>query len=734
MNRQRLFSFFLVAIICSITTAGVKKEIPIYKQSGVSIDARTADLLSRMTIEEKILQLNQYILGLNTNVNNIGEAVDDMPVGIGSYIYFSGDAHLRNKAQRRAMEESRLGIPILFGFDVIHGFQTIYPIPLAQGCTWNPELVRQSCSMAAREARMSGTDWTFSPMIDVARDGRWGRVAEGYGEDPYTNAIFGVASVRGYQGDTLASSNQVAACLKHFAGYGMSEGGRDYTATDISRQALWDTYFPPYEAGIKAGAATVMSAFNDISGVPATANFYLLTEILKKRWAHKGFVVSDWNAVEQLVSQGVAANRKEAALKAFSAGVEMDMKDNCYREYLSELLAENKITIEQIDDAVTRILRLKFELGLFENPYTPIYKDEERILRPVDKELASKVVEESIVLLKNEKNLLPLKDKKKIAVIGPMAKDKQNLLGSWSAHGRKDNVESIYEGLEKEFGANAELLYTLGCDFDGDDSSGFKEACAIAAQSDVILLCLGEKAAWSGENASRSTIALPSIQVQLATELQVLGKSIVLILTNGRPLELCKLETLSDAIVELWQPGIAGGTPLAGILSGRINPSGKLCITFPLTSGQIPVYYNARKSSRPDQGKYQDISTKPLYEFTHGLSYTTFTYGDIKVSHTKVNKQGKLVAEVPVTNSGEMDGYETVHWFISDPYCSISRPVMELKYFEKRFIKKGETVLFSFELEPTRDLSFVDDCGNRILEEGDYYIIVKNNRLKIEVE
>lgn len=736
MNKQKLLTLCAVATFCAplLASGVISKDVPLYKQPGVSIDKRVEDLLSRMTLDEKVLQLSQYIVGLNTNENNTGEVITELPDGVGSYIYFSEDAGLRNKLQRKAVENTRLGIPILFGFDVIHGFRTIYPIPLAQGCAWNPELVKELSAIAARESRMSGTDWTFSPMIDVARDGRWGRVAEGYGEDPYTNAVMGVAAVEGYQGDTLSSTVNVAACLKHYVGYGRSEGGRDYTATDISRQSLWETYLPPYEAGIKAGAATVMSSFNDISGIPATANRYLLTEVLKKRWNHKGFVVSDWNAVQQLIQQGVAANRKEAAYKAFSAGLDMDMKDDCYREHLAALVAEGKIDEKNIDESVARILRLKFQLGLFEHPYTPVYEDSERILRAEYREAAARMAQESMVLLKNENSLLPLKKGMTMAVIGPMAKDKENLLGSWKAHGRVDDVESIYEGLKKEFGSNTRLLYAAGCDFDGDDISLFAEATSVASQADVVILCLGEKSAWSGENASRSNIALPHIQEQLAAELYKAGTPVVILLSNGRPLELARLAQQCDAMLEIWQPGVAGGTPLAQILSGGANPSGKLCITFPFNSGQIPIYYNERQSSRPDQGQYQDIPTTPMYDFGYGLSYTAFSYGTMRASSGSIQKNGKLRVEVPVTNTGNMDGYETVHWFISDPYCSISRPIKELKHFEKRFLKKGETAIFSFEIDPQRDYSYIDESGNRFLEEGDYYVLVKDQKVKIEIK
>ncbi len=708
-------------------------EIPLYKDAGRTVDERVADLLSRMTLEEKILQLNQYILGENSNVNNIGEVSDTFIPGIGSYIYFNDNAVLRNSLQRRELEVSRLGIPLLFGFDVIHGFRTIFPIPLAQACSWNPELVGQACAVAAQEARMSGVEWVFSPMIDVARDGRWGRVAEGYGEDPYATSVFAVAAVGGYQGSDLSSPRSVAACLKHFVGYGLSQGGRDYEATDVSPQALWDTYLPPYEAGVCAGAATVMSAFNDINGTPATANHYLLTEVLKEKWDFGGFVVADWNAVEQLISQGVAADKKEAAYKAFAAGVDMDMKDFCYKDHLGALVAEGKIPVARIDEAVANILALKFRLGLFEQPYAVELPEDERILLPYNKELATKMAEESMVLLKNDNGLLPL-CAKTVAVIGPMADNREHMLGSWTAHGRVEDVEgSIYDNLQKEFGKKMDFLYAAGCGFDGDDRSGFAEARAIAEQADVLVLCLGEKNAWSGENASRSTLALPAIQEALLQDMKKTGKPIVLVLSNGRPLELCRIEPLCDAIVEMWQPGIMGGKALAGILSGRINPSGKLSITFPLTTGQIPMYYNTRQSARPFQGKYQDIPTEPLYAFGHGLSYTTFEYGDLYLPKDTIRKNEKLRLEIQVTNAGNFDGKETVHWFVSDPTCSISRPVKELKFFEKQFIEAGTCRTFYFELIPERDLSFVNAQGERFLETGTYYVMVKDKKIKLEL-
>lgn len=710
-----------------------KKSIPLYKDAKAPIEKRIDDLISRMTLEEKVLQLNQYTLGRNNNVNNVGEEVKKVPSEIGSLIYFDINPELRNSMQKKAMEESRLGIPIIFGYDAIHGFRTIYPISLGQACSWNPGLVEQACAVSAQEARMSGVDWTFSPMIDVARDPRWGRVAEGYGEDPYTNGVFAAASVRGYQGDDMSAENRMAACLKHYVGYGASEAGRDYVYTEISAQTLWDTYLLPYEMGVKAGAATLMSSFNDISGVPGSANPYIMTEILKKRWKHDGFIVSDWGAVEQLKNQGLAATKKDAARYAFNAGLEMDMMSHAYDRHLKELVEEGKVTMAQVDESVRRVLRVKFRLGLFERPYTPVTNEKDRFFRPQSMAVAAQLAAESMVLLKNDNQILPLTNKKKIAVVGPMAKNGWDLLGSWCGHGKDTDVEMLYDGLTTEFGGDAELRYAMGCKPQGNDRSGFAGALDVARWSDVVIVCLGEMLTWSGENASRSTIALPQIQEELVKELKEAGKPVILVLSNGRPLELNRMEPLCDAILEIWQPGINGARSMAGILSGRINPSGKLAMTFPYSTGQIPIYYNRRKSGRGHQGFYKDITSDPLYPFGHGLSYTEFKYGTVTPSATKVKRGDKLSAEVTVTNTGSRDGAETVHWFISDPYCSITRPVKELKHFEKQFIKAGETKTFRFDIDLERDFGFVNEDGKRFLEAGEYHILVQGQTVKIEL-
>ncbi len=705
---------------------------PLYKDPALPEETRVNDLLGRMSLKDKILQLNQYTLGRNNNVNNVGEEVKEIPAEIGSLIYFDAEPGLRNMMQKKAMEESRLGIPILFGYDVIHGFRTVYPISLAQACSWNPELVEKACAVAAQESRMSGVDWTFSPMIDVARDPRWGRVAEGYGEDPYTNGVFCVASVKGYQGTNLTDSTTVAACLKHFVGYGASEAGRDYVYTELSPQTLWDTYLPPYKAGVEAGAQTVMSSFNDISGIPASANPYTLNEILKQRWGFDGFVVSDWGAINQLKEQGYTPDNKEGAMRAINAGLDMDMMNHAYNRHLESLVEEGLVKEEVIDDAVRRILRVKFRLGLFENPYTPEIKD--RFLKNSSLETAGRLAAESMVLLKNDSTkVLPLKNFRKIAVIGPMAQNRKDLLGSWHAHGNPDDVVSWWDGITKEFGTTHEIRFAQGCDLDEEIENGIAEASDLAKWADVVIVCLGEKYNWSGENASRADIHLPAPQERLAEELASVGTPMVLILANGRPLALDRIEPHFNAIIEGWQPGVAGGEAMAGILSGRINPSGKLAMTFPYTTGQIPIYYNRRKSGRHHQGYYKDITSEPMYPFGHGLSYTDFEYGAPVLSSVKIGKTDKITATVSVKNNGTMAGDETVMWFISDPFSTITRPVKELKHFEKRNIPAGATEVFTFEIDPLKDLGYVDRDGNRFLESGDYYVRVKDKSIKLTV-
>ena len=710
--------------------AAKKQQLPPYKDATLSIDTRVTDLMSRMTLQEKIAQLNQYTLGRNDNVNNLDEVVTNIPGETGSLIYFGDDAELRNAMQKKAVEGTRLGIPILFGFDVIHGFRTVYPIPLALGATWNPELAGQACRVAAQEAYDAGIDWTFSPMVDIARDPRWGRIAEGYGEDPYLTSVFGAASVKAYQGDDLSQPYNIAACLKHYVGYGASEAGRDYVPTEISRQTLWDTYLPPFEAGVKAGAATLMSSFNNISGTPGSANRYTMTDVLKEKWGHDGFVVADWNAVVQLINQGMAEDGKAAAMYAINAGLDMDMVDNLYMQHLEDLVAEGKVSEDRIDDAVRRVLTLKFRLGLFDNPYTEEKPESERILLPRSLEIAEQAAIESMVLLKNDSGILPLSADLKIALIGPMAKNQADLLGSWYGRGRAEDVVSIFDGLKEVLGT--EPAYAQGCDFDSEIPGGFEEAVETASQADVVVLCLGEKRSWSGENASRSTIALPGIQEELLMTVKETGKPVVVLLSNGRSLDLTRISPAADAVLEIWQPGVMAGKAVASILTGESNPSGRLTVTFPYTTGQIPIYYNRRDSGRRGtQGLYQDIPSTPMYEFGYGLSYTDYEYGQLTVSADSFTVNDTVTASITVRNAGQMDGKETVQWYICDPYSTLTRPVKELKHFEKKLLKAGEEYTFTFEIDPAKDLSFVNADGERFVEAGDYYIIVKDKKVKI---
>ena len=723
------------ATFCLIVAFGCSSEKdPIYKDASADIEARVNDLVNRMTLEEKILQLNQYVLGVNTVENNFGEVVKDIPVEIGSLIYFNDHAEVRNAMQKKAMEESRLGIPILFGHDVIHGYRTTYPIPLALACSWNPELVRQASEVAAQEAYACGVNWTFSPMVDVSRDPRWGRVMECFGEDPYANAVFCEAVVKGYQGDDLSEKNRIAACLKHYVGYGASEAGRDYVPTEISDQTLWDTYLPPFEAGVKAGAATLMSAFHTISGIPASANHYILTEVLKDKWQHDGFVVSDWGAVEQLRYQGMAEDEKEATMLAFNAGIEMDMADRMYQKYLKELLDEGKVNMKQVDESVRRILRVKFRLGLFETPYVEEKPESEIYLLPKSLEVAEQAAAESMVLLKNEGSVLPLENVGTIAVIGPVANDSTQHLGNWGARARAEDVVGIIQGMNEEYAGKSKILTAKGCDFEGDDKSGFAEAVRVAKASDVVVVCLGHKGSWSGENQSRSTIEIPQIQEELLAAVEATGKPIVVLVTTGRPVELPRIEKKADAILQTWHSGIRAGKAIAGLLSGRYNPSGKLAMTFPYSTGQIPIYYNRRHRARTgDQGLYKDITSEPMYPFAHGLSYSTFEYGKLTVSSDKLKEGETIYAEVTVKNTSQRDGLETVHWFVKDPYSHITRPIKELKYFEKKLIKAGEIVTFRFEINPLRDLGFVNREGKKYLDKGEYRIMVGDQSVSVHV-
>lgn len=716
-GKSVIFLSVLACGILAVSCAGTD----VYKDPSAPVEKRVEDLLSKMTLEEKIYQVTQWTYGKNMNANNVETSMKEVSSMIGSLLYRSTSPEYYNMIQHKAVEESRLGIPILCGFDAIHGYKTIFPIPLAQSCSWNPDMVARSCAVAAEECRLSGVHWTFSPVLDVARDSRWGRVSEGYGEDPYLTSEMGVAAVRGYQGEDLSDTTSIAACLKHFVGYSWSQGGRDYQYTEISDQTLWDTALPPFEAAVKAGAATVMSAFNDISGVPASANSYTMNEVLRGKWGFDGLVVSDWGAVVQLMSQGAAADTTEACMKAITAGLDMDMVDDVYLTSLDSLITSGQLDGSVLDEAVRRILRVKFRLGLFEKPYIVELPESERFLLEDSRKLARAFAAETFVLLKNEGDILPLSsDRKTVALLGPMADNREDLMGSWNGQGDARDVVTIREGLEA---SGMSVKYFGGCPFDGDDRSGFTRAKAIAAGSDVVVVCLGEKNGWSGENASRAGISLPRIQLDFLRTVASAGKPVVVLVSSGRPVEMEEIARHADALVEIWQPGTEGGNAVADVLSGLVNPSGKLTMTFPLCSEQQPSFYNQRPSARPFMGHYQDISKKPVYEFGYGLSYSDFEYGELRIDHESVATDGRLTAEIDVTNVSDTDGQETVLWFIQDPVASVTRPVKELRHFEKRLIRAGQTETFRFEIEPQKHLSYYDGDGVRHLEAGDFRLM-----------
>ena len=716
-GKSVIFLSVLACGILAVSCAGTD----VYKDPSAPVEKRVEDLLSKMTLEEKIYQVTQWTYGKNMNANNVETSMKEVSPMIGSLLYRSTSPEYYNMIQHKAVEESRLGIPILCGFDAIHGYKTIFPIPLAQSCSWNPDMVARSCAVAAEECRLSGVHWTFSPVLDVARDSRWGRVSEGYGEDPYLTSEMGVAAVRGYQGEDLSDTTSIAACLKHFVGYSWSQGGRDYQYTEISDQTLWDTALPPFEAAVKAGAATVMSAFNDISGVPASANSYTMNEVLRGKWGFDGLVVSDWGAVVQLMSQGAAADTTEACMKAITAGLDMDMVDDVYLTSLDSLITSGQLDESVLDEAVRRILRVKFRLGLFEKPYIAELPESERFLLEDSRKLARAFAAETFVLLKNEGDILPLSsDRRTVALLGPMADNREDLMGSWNGQGDAGDVVTIREGLEA---SGMSVKYFGGCPFDGDDRSGFTRAKAIAAGSDVVVVCLGEKKGWSGENASRAGISLPRIQLDFLRTVASAGKPVVVLVSSGRPVEMEEIARHADALVEIWQPGTEGGNAVADVLSGLVNPSGKLTMTFPLCSEQQPSFYNQRPSARPFMGHYQDISKKPVYEFGYGLSYSDFEYGELRIDYESVATDGRLTAEIDVTNVSDTDGQETVLWFIQDPVASVTRPVKELRHFEKRLIRAGQTETFRFEIEPQKHLSYYDGDGVRHLEAGDFRLM-----------
>ena len=713
-----------------------------------TIDQKVNALLKQMTLEEKIGQLNQYTGNnqatgpITINPNKETEIKKGL---IGSMLNVLGTKYTR-QYQELAMQ-SRLKIPLLFGQDVVHGYKTTFPLPLAEAASWDLEAMELSARIAAVEASASGIHWTFAPMVDISRDPRWGRVMEGAGEDTYLGSRIAYARVKGFQGN-LGDVNSVMACVKHFAAYGAAVGGRDYNSVDMSERMLWETYLPPFKAALDAGAATFMNSFNDINGIPATANKYLQRDILKGKWNFQGFVVSDWGSIGEMVNHGYSKDNKEAALQAITAGSDMDMESNAYRYHLAELVKENKVPIALIDDAVKRILRKKFELGLFDNPYK--YSNPEReqaaLNNPEHRKAARDIAAKSVVLLKNEKNILPLsKDTKTIAFIGPLVKEHKQNMGFWAVElpelDYDKQVVSQWEGVQNKVSSSTKLLYAKGCEIEGDNKDGFAEAIAVANQADVVILSIGERADMSGEAKSRSNIHLPGVQEELVKAIQATGKPVVVLINAGRPLVFNWTADNVPAIAYTWWLGSEAGNAIADVLFGDYNPSGKLPMSFPREEGQIPIYYNHFNTGRPAPNEtafnyvsaYTDLKNSPRFPFGYGLSYTTFEYSDLKLSKNKIKSTEGIAVSLNVKNSGKVAGEEVVQLYLRDKVGSVVRPIIELKDFQKIKLNAGETKTIKFIIDKEK-VSFYNAALQWIAEPGDFDLMIGSSSSDIRLK
>ena len=682
--------------------------------------ARIEKLLAKMTLEEKLGQLTQ----------RSGDEIDDADTPqarqkteafldtiresrVGAFLNVHGAERI-NRLQRVAVEQTRLGIPLIFGLDVIHGYKTVFPIPLAEACTWDPELIERAAAVAAAEARAAGIHWTFAPMVDIARDPRWGRVAEGAGEDPYLGSVIAAARVRGFQGDDPAAHDRLLACAKHYCAYGGAEGGRDYNTVDVSERTLREVYLPPFKAAVDAGVGSIMSAFNDLNGVPASANPFTLTTILREEWGFSGFVVSDWKSIGELVQHGVAATPADAARLAISAGVDMDMCSFTYRAHLADMVRRQRIREEVIDAAVRRVLQAKLRMGLFDHPYADPQREARVCLTPEHLRLARQVACSSIVLLKNEGGVLPLeKHIASVAVIGPLADSGKDLFGTWAGIGGHGDAVTVLEGIRAGVSEQTRVLYAKGCELEGDDRSGFAEAVANAKQADVAILVVGEGEALSGEARCRTSLDLPGVQGALLQAVHATGVPAVVVLMNGRPLSINWTAEHVPAIVEAWHLGSECGHAVADVLFGQFNPSGKLPITFPRNVGQVPVYYYCKNTGRPPSdhdrftSKYLDTPHTPLFPFGFGLSYTTFEYSQLEVAPDRIAPSGSVTVRATVTNTGRRAGHEIVQVYVRDVVASVSPPVKRLRGFERIFLEPGESRRVTFTLS-FEDLGLYD--------------------------
>lgn len=719
----------LCAVLFSCTTT------PGNKTTNEGINNRVDSLLSLMTLEEKIGQLTQFTSDYDVTGPTIrpGYKEDIRKGRVGSVFNAFGAAYTR-QLQEIAVKETRLGIPLLFGYDVIHGHRTIFPIPLGEAASWDLEAIRTSAEIAAAEASAEGLHWTFAPMCDISRDPRWGRVLEGAGEDTYLGSRIAEARVRGFQGNQIGDPHHVLACVKHFAAYGAPQAGRDYHTVDMSERVLREVYLPPYKAAIDAGAATVMSSFNEFDGVPATGNKYLLTNILRDEWGFNGFVVSDYTSIMEMIPHGIVADTASAAALALEAGLDMDMQAGFYNAALKSQVESGKIPESLVDAAVRRILYKKFEMGLFDDPYkfSNEQREKETVMKPAFLESARDVSRKSIVLLKNN-GLLPLaKDVKTIAVIGPLAEGRRELIGSWSGAGDWKKAVTLLEGIKAAVSPGTKVLYTKGANINDDTTAYIAKAVALAKQADVVVLAIGESSAMSGEAASRATLGLPGVQQQLADAVKATGKPVAVVLMNGRPLTIPELDSRMDAILETWFLGTQAGNAIADVLFGDYNPTGKLPMTFPRSVGQIPLFYSAKNTGRPRDlnnkytSKYLDESNDPLYPFGFGLSYTSFEYSNLTLDKAIISSGDSIKVTVTIANTGKRKGSEIVQLYLRDLVGSVTRPLKELKGFSKVTLEPGESKQVTFVVS-TRDLEFLRQDMTVGTEPGKFEVYVGGN-------
>ena len=689
-----------------------------------AVEARIDALLARMTLEEKLGQLQQ--LDGESNGRYRPEHLELARKGLlGSVLNVRGAAQV-NELQKAAVEGSRLKIPILFGYDTIHGYRTIFPIPLGEAASFDAALAEATARVAAAESAAVGLKWTFAPMVDIARDPRWGRVAEGAGEDPYLGSVLARARVRGFQGDDYAQPDRVIATAKHWVAYGAAEAGRDYNTTEVSERALREVYFPPFRAAVDAGVGTLMSAFNDIDGTPASANPFTLTRVLRNEWRFDGFVVSDYTSVLELLKHGVAADEREAAQKALAAGVDMEMVSRTYAQQLPDVLKRGALR-STVDEAVRRILRVKVRAGLFEHPYVDAEREKTALLTPESRQLARRAAARSMVLLRNEGGVLPLrKDMATLAVVGPLADDRKAVMGTWSADGNPEDAVSILAGIQAAVGRTTRVLHAKGCEIEGGGDEGFAAAVDAAKQADAVVLVVGESAEMSGEASSRSVLDLPGRQVDLVRAVRAAGKPVVVMLLNGRPLTIPWIAENVPAILVAWHGGTEAGTAAADVLFGDVNPGGKLPITFPRSVGQVPLYYAHKNTGRPPgdikwTSKYLDVPVTPQFPFGHGLSYTTFELSGLTVNQTGITASATLPVQVTVKNTGSRAGDEVVQVYVTDVAASVTRPVKQLRAFERVSLQPGESKTLSFTLGP-QDLGLFDGRLRWIVEPGEFRI------------